>query len=96
MQMLKLLQISNADGTERAKAIDFFPHYQIYPGDKRTHMQRLNKATGIAYEDFLFFDDESRNRNVESLGVTFWFIRDGITKDEIDNGVSEWRARRSR
>ena len=57
-------------------------------------MNRLSKASGVAYEDILFFDDETRNRNVESLGVCFWLVRDGVTKDEVDNGIREWRRRR--
>ena len=49
----------------------------------------------VTYADMLFFDDEARNRNVESeLGVTFCLVKDGVTKDEIDRGVNEWRRRR--
>lgn len=96
MQMLKLLQIRDIEGTQSFRASDFFSNHQIYPGDKRTHMAKLQKATGTAYEDILFFDDESRNRNVESLGVSFWLVRDGVTKGEIDNGIREWRKRKNR
>ncbi|KIW15213.1 magnesium-dependent phosphatase-1 [Exophiala spinifera] len=82
------------------RAIDFFAHAQIYPGNKTTHFRRIQAATakhgdGVAYEDMLFFDDEGRNRNVETeLGVTFWLVRDGVTKDEVDAGVWEWRRQR--
>lgn len=42
----------------------------------------------------LFFDDEARNRNVETeLGVTFCLVRDGMTRDEVDRGVWAWRKR---
>ena len=44
----------------------------------------------------LFFDDESRNKNVEVLGVTMWLVRDGVSRDEIDNGVRSWRKRNGR
>ena len=30
---------------------------EIFPGDKRTHFQNLQNATGISYDDMLFFDD---------------------------------------
>ncbi|MCJ1311677.1 hypothetical protein MMC25_005350 [Agyrium rufum] len=77
------------------KALDFFSYAQIYPGDKKTHFQRIQKASGgIRFEDMLFFDDEVRNRNVETLGVTMWLVRDGVCKDEVDKGVWEWRRRR--
>jgi magnesium-dependent phosphatase 1 len=47
----------------------------------------------MRFEDMLFFDDEARNRNVETLGVTMYLVRDGVTRAEIDNGVREWRKR---
>ncbi|EXJ89432.1 hypothetical protein A1O3_02499 [Capronia epimyces CBS 606.96] len=81
------------------RAVDFFVHPQIYPGSKTTHFRRIQAAmqkagTPVAYEDMLFFDDEGRNRNVETeLGVTFWLVRDGVTSDEVDKGVWEWRRR---
>ncbi|RMZ85116.1 hypothetical protein DV738_g383, partial [Chaetothyriales sp. CBS 135597] len=47
------------------------------------------------YPDMIFFDDEARNRNVETdLGVTFVLVRDGLTRDDVDRGVWEWRMRR--
>jgi len=84
------------------KALSFFTAPQIFPGDKTTHFQRLHAhfskadpANPITYEDMLFFDDETRNRNVETeLGVTFCLVRDGVSRDEVDRGVWEWRKRR--
>jgi magnesium-dependent phosphatase 1 len=92
-------------GAERVgktlRAIDIFTHQQIFPGSKTSHFQRIQdttkKAKGgeVAFADMLFFDDEGRNRNVETeLGVTFWLVPDGVTRDEVDNGVWEWRRRR--
>ncbi|MCJ1284420.1 hypothetical protein MMC26_003752 [Xylographa opegraphella] len=76
------------------RAYDFFAHSAIFPGDKRTHMARLQRASGVAYVDMLFFDDEGRNRNVEALGVCFWLVEEGVTTEEVDRGVREWRRRR--
>jgi magnesium-dependent phosphatase 1 len=40
----------------------------------------------------LFFDDERRNKEVESLGVTFQLIsHSGLTKKTFDQGVALWR-----
>ena len=67
---------------------------QIFPGDKKTHFQRLREKSGVPLEEMLFFDDEVRNRNVEALGVTMCLVRDGVTRQEVDRGVREWRKRR--
>lgn len=47
----------------------------------------------MAYEDMLFFDDESRNRDTEKLGVVMRLVRNGVTRSEVDAGVREWRQR---
>lgn len=57
-------------------------------------MQKLHRDTGIPFEEFLFFDDEHRNRDTESLGVTMRLVRDGVTWGEIETGVKEWRRRK--
>ncbi|KAL8916594.1 MAG: hypothetical protein Q9208_008407 [Pyrenodesmia sp. 3 TL-2023] len=78
------------------RAYDIFEYMQIFPGDKRTHFQRIQKASGVSFDEMLFFDDERRNRNVESLGVVFWEVPSGVTRAEVDNGVREWRRRKGR
>ena len=77
------------------KAIDFFDGgLEIYPSSKVRHFEVLHRRTGIPYDQMLFFDDESRNRDTEALGVTMWLVRDGVTWDEVVRGVREWRRRR--
>ncbi|KAI0538062.1 magnesium-dependent phosphatase [Xylaria digitata] len=108
-EMLKLLHIPPASsvlGTEDGgkssgskekarKAIDFFDAgLEIYPSSKIRHFESLHKRTGIPYTDMLFFDDESRNRDTETLGLTMWLVRDGVTWAEVENGIREWRRRR--
>ncbi|KAL9104185.1 MAG: hypothetical protein Q9163_000837 [Psora crenata] len=78
------------------RALDFFDHRQIFPGDKRQHFAKLKEQSGLRFEDMLFFDDEARNRNVESLGVTMCLVKDGVTRAEVDRGVREWRRRQGR
>ncbi|KAL2887078.1 Magnesium-dependent phosphatase 1 [Ceratocystis lukuohia] len=67
---------------------------EIYPRSKIAHFEALAKKTGVKFEDMLFFDDENRNREVESLGVTMKLVRDGVTWDEIEKGVEAWWRRR--
>lgn len=99
--MLKALHIiptfsdSPAAANSRSiRALDYFDYLQIFPASKTQHFSRIQQASGIQYEDMLFFDDEARNSNVQTeLGVTFCLVRDGMTKEEVDRGVWEWRKR---
>lgn len=99
--MLKSLHIipsfsdnPSANKAKTVRALDYFDYIQIFPSTKTQHFARIHQASGIAYEDMLFFDDEARNRNVETeLGVTFVLVRDGMTRDEVDKGVRAWRKR---
>lgn len=96
-EMLKLLKIPPSSSSSSAqRAIDYFDHLQIYPGNKQTHFERIHRDSGIAYEDMLFFDDESRNKNVEVLGVVMQLVRDGVSMNEIDAGVKAWRKRHNK
>lgn len=82
------------DARRSIRALDYFDYTQIFPGSKTQHFTRIHQASNIAYEDMLFFDDEARNRNVQNeLGVTFYLIRDGMTREEIDRGVWDWRKK---
>lgn len=98
--MLKALHIiptfsdNPAANAKTIRSLDYFDFIQIFPGNKTQHFAKIHQASGIAYEDMLFFDDETRNRNVETeLGVTFCLVRDGMTLDEMDRGVWAWRKR---
>ena len=99
--MLKALHIipsftdnPTASKTKTLRALEYFDYVQIFPSTKTQHFARIHGVSGIAYEDMLFFDDEARNRNVETeLGVTFCLVRDGMTREEVDRGVWAWRKR---
>ncbi|OAA66036.1 magnesium dependent phosphatase [Cordyceps fumosorosea ARSEF 2679] len=96
-ELLKILHVPVGEGAgEKAKrAGDVFDAgMEIYPGSKIRHFEALQKRTGVAYEDMLFFDDESRNMETERLGITMRLIRDGLTWAEVEKGVEEWRKRR--
>ncbi|KAI9741341.1 MAG: hypothetical protein M1834_003058 [Cirrosporium novae-zelandiae] len=102
--MLKLLHVpttpttsnSSSSKSSTKRALDFFDHLQIFPGSKISHFRKLQKQTGVGYEEMLFFDDESRNREVEELGVLMWLVRDGVDREEVDKAVKEWRRRHRR
>jgi magnesium-dependent phosphatase 1 len=44
----------------------------------------------------VFFDDEVRNRNVETLGVVMLLVENGVSALEVDKGVREWRRRKGK
>lgn len=90
--LLKQLQVKPAN----KRAIEYFDYMQIFPGDKKQHFTKIQKASGVAYEEMLFFDDEVRNRNVETLGVVMCLVRDGVSRAEVDRGIREWRRRNGR
>lgn len=93
-EMLRLLRVPGVEDADPVVAIKVFDAgLEIYPTNKLRHMEALQKRTSINYEDFLFFDDESRNRNVETLGVTMFLVRDGVTWDAVEKGVRAWRRR---
>ncbi|KAM3433962.1 hypothetical protein MY4824_005695 [Beauveria thailandica] len=94
--LLKMLHLPAVDGQQKARRAGdaFDAGTEIYPGSKIRHFETLQKRTGIAYEDMLFFDDESRNMETEKLGVTMRLIRDGLTWAEVEKGVEDWRKRR--
>ncbi|KAH8681098.1 acid phosphatase-domain-containing protein [Xylariales sp. PMI_506] len=87
---------SGKKGADKARrAIEFFDAgLEIYPSSKIRHFEALAKRTGIPYADMLFFDDESRNRDTETLGVTMWLVRDGVSWVELEKGIREWRRRK--
>lgn len=83
-------------GSGSKHAMSMFDHLEIYPGDKKTHFAKLQKKSGLEYEEMLFFDDESRNKNVETLGVVMQLVKNGMSKQEVDRGVEAWRKKNGR
>ncbi|KAI0044063.1 magnesium-dependent phosphatase-1 [Auriscalpium vulgare] len=95
-QALSLLLVHAKAGDKHAKpqpAIEFFDQLEIYPGSKIKHFKQLHEKTGIPYSEMLFFDDERRNKEVESLGVTFVLVHNGLDNRTFEHGLDEWRKR---
>jgi magnesium-dependent phosphatase 1 len=84
---------------------------EIYPGSKLRHFREIHRRTGIPYEQMvshtcfpyrimradnqLFFDDEHRNFEVESLGVTMCLVEARGTDQRLfKEGLGMWRKRR--
>ncbi|KII84910.1 hypothetical protein PLICRDRAFT_57416 [Plicaturopsis crispa FD-325 SS-3] len=91
---LDLLLVPPKPGEHDAtRAIEFFDQMEIYPGSKLTHFKKLHQKTGIPYSEMLFFDDERRNKEVESLGVTFCLVQNALDNRTFEKGLAEWRKR---
>ncbi|KAL2134827.1 hypothetical protein VTI74DRAFT_10723 [Chaetomium olivicolor] len=95
-EVLKLLRLPPPlDGSDKGpkRTIDAFDAgLEIYEGTKLRHFEMIAKRTGIPYSQILFFDDERPNLEVESLGVTMRLIRDGLTWEELEKGIQQWRG----
>ncbi|KAF8516881.1 magnesium-dependent phosphatase-1 [Gautieria morchelliformis] len=85
--------LTKGDDGGATEAVNFFDQMEIYPGSKITHFKELHRKTGIPYTEMLFFDDERRNAEVESLGVTFVLVQNGLDIQSFEEGLTEWRNR---
>lgn len=62
---------------------DLFEHVEIYPGDKQSHFTKLQQASGIAYEEMLFFDDARDGKygnceRISQMGVMSVHCKNGL------------------
>jgi magnesium-dependent phosphatase 1 len=94
-QMLRLLKLPPSNDSELGgkQALAAFDYLEMYPGSKTNHFRKLQRSSGVEFQEMLFFDDESRNRNVEELGVVMQLVRSGVSVREVDAGVERWRER---
>ena len=68
---------------------------QIFPSRKTVHFTNIAKASGIALEDMLFFDNERRNvTDVRAMGVTCVHTPDGMTAELFKAGLETFAASR--
>jgi magnesium-dependent phosphatase 1 len=97
-EVLKLLRLpppsAEAGGEKGPKrTLDAFDAgLEIYEGTKLRHFEVLAKRTGIPFGEMLFFDDERPNLEVESLGVTMRLIKNGLSWEELETGILQWRG----
>ncbi|PQO47864.1 magnesium-dependent phosphatase-1 [Blastopirellula marina] len=83
-QLLELLDITSE-----------FAHAEIYPSSKLRHFAALQKASGVAYHEMIFFDDEMRNiREVSGLGVTSIYVENGLTVELFHAGLDQHASNR--
>ena len=106
-QIAKLCTIAPAAGTAAAAAAtaaaaaaaavapslwELADFREIYPGDKKKHFRQLVEKSGVPASQMLFFDDEQRNDNVCSMGVTFVNAEGGLSKRMMIEGLEQYAA----
>jgi magnesium-dependent phosphatase 1 len=65
---------------------------QIQPGSKKTHFSLLREATGFAYSEMLFFDDDMRMNlgEISQLGVLCCHTPRGITTEHFCRALTKY------
>lgn len=70
--------------------IDYF---EVYPGQKMKHFQRIADQSNVSYEEMIFFDDEERNiEDITGIGVFSVLVpRDtGVTNTQFKRSLEEF------
>jgi magnesium-dependent phosphatase 1 len=72
--------------------------HEIYKArDKTVHFAAVHKKTGVAYEDMIFFDNQTNNiRDVTPIGVHCVYCPDGITDEIWRRGITEFNSKAKR
>ncbi|KIM55700.1 hypothetical protein SCLCIDRAFT_1220986 [Scleroderma citrinum Foug A] len=96
LEALKLIRIIDGSSTDTRSKLSLC-ELELYRTDKTVHFKEVHIKTGLPYSEMLFFDDETRNQDVETLGVTFILVPEGRGMDIelLEQGIQEWRRRRS-
>jgi magnesium-dependent phosphatase 1 len=89
-QVLKLYSIP-----ELGTLYNLCSAFEMYDESKTKHFRRIQRQTGIAFEDMLFFDDNPMNLCVEPLGVEVVMLdyEDGLTMDVFLEGLRRFSDR---
>ena len=87
-QIMKWLVVD--DGTPLSKCFDE-NLIEISYSDKSTHFESLNRKSGIAFEDMVFFDNEHWNiQSVGQLGVKCYHTPDGMRKEDWNQCLKDF------
>jgi magnesium-dependent phosphatase 1 len=87
-EALSQLRVPELDIT----VIELVDYIEVYSGSKLRHFKALSKKSGISCDEMLFFDDESRNREVTSLGIHFVLVdpKVGVTLQQFEEALHDY------
>ncbi|KAG1681187.1 hypothetical protein FOA52_015630 [Chlamydomonas sp. UWO 241] len=72
---------------------DVAEHKEIYPGSKRNHFRKIKDASGLEYDEMLFFDNERWNiTDCSPLGITCVCTPQGLTRKAWTEGLAAYEA----
>ncbi|KAJ8667962.1 hypothetical protein QAD02_009625 [Eretmocerus hayati] len=72
----------------------YIKYKEIYPGTKTTHFSKIKKASGVGYEEMIFFDDEQRNiTDLTKVGVLSILVKDGVSHQVIQDALKKFSNR---
>lgn len=84
-------------------AIKYFLSLQWGQGSKTKHIMKAAKELNLEDElrdgEFILFDDESRNKDVETIGCKFAYLPSqtvGLSRKHFEKGINEWSTWRGR
>lgn len=96
----ELLSLFHIGGTP---AIKYFNSLQWGQGSKIAHIRKAAKQLRFEEDlkngEVILFDDESRNRDVESINCYFAYIKDdrkGLTRQLFEQELKSWLARKGK
>eukprot|EP00977_Amphora_coffeiformis_P006118 scaffold1323_cov160-Amphora_coffeaeformis.AAC.23 len=69
-----------------------FAHVEIRPGSKKSHFSNLRDATGFAYSEMLFYDDDARMNlgEISQLGVLCCHTPRGLTTPHFVKSIQKY------
>ena len=80
-ECLELMQFEHGTTNELVSVKSVLHFVHAYPGDKQTHFRRIQKESGVDFDQMVFFDNERRNvTSVARLGVHSVFTPDAMTE----------------
>jgi magnesium-dependent phosphatase 1 len=85
--LMSMFDIADDGGARSlAQCVSFV---DVASGTKKAHFARLREASGVEYEDMLFFDNEGENCvDVAQLGVICVHCPGGMTADAWNRGLA--------
>ncbi|CAH1971685.1 unnamed protein product [Acanthoscelides obtectus] len=72
----------------------YLKYIEIHDCHKFQHFEKIKKSSGVDFSEMMFFDDDKNNiRDISSMGVVSILVREGITKQVVDDGIRQFHKR---